>query len=44
MNSKVIKLFNKAESELIYVFNNINKIEELNSNKFLKAFRECNVT
>ena len=44
MNSKVIKLFNKAESELIDVFNNINKIEELNSNKVLKAFRECNVT
>lgn len=43
-NDKTISIINNAEDKLNDIYKEVEKIEFYNSNKVLKAFRECNVT
>ena len=42
MKEKIIELSKKVEKELKSIFENVEKICELNSSKVLEAFQECN--
>ena len=44
INKEVKLIFKEASYKVKDVFNDIDDIEEFNSNKVLNAFRECNVT
>lgn len=44
INKEVELIFKEASYKVKDVFNDIDNIEEFNSNKVLNAFRECNVT
>ena len=44
INKEVELIFKEASYKVKDVFNDIDDIEEFNSNKVLNAFRECNVT
>ena len=44
VNKEVELIFKEASYKVKDVFNDIDNIEEFNSNKVLNAFRECNVT
>ncbi len=44
MNNSAFNMIKEAEVNLQNVFRDIDEVEFINSNKVLKAFRECNVT
>ena len=44
MNKRVVDIFNEADKNLKDIFKDIDKREEVNSLKVIKAFKDCNVT
>ena len=44
MKEKILELSKKVEKELKPIFENVEKICELNSSKVLEAFQECNLS